>query len=434
MSSSIITPALLDSNFDSALPSSREALRQSVAGLDKAIRCWEEEMDARLEAMQSELEVARKESDFWHAESIRHQDKKDQLDAALRDEQGRTQHLHDRLSELHGSLHGDNLPLLILEISMALVKAEAAIFVDQTGQYALAAIGVDDKKEEVKRGMFRYTQAALDQQTPVVRNDSQQLPDGTQLVNLAALPVAVKGELRGAILVANKRSGPFTDEDTQLLLSVGQHAGIALENRRLHAQLAEAYLSTIAVMADAIEAKDPYTRGHCEEVATLAVRVAESMGWKGDDLEQMHYAALLHDVGKIGIPDGILLKPGRLLPEEFQIIRRHPAIGRDLVSRVPRLLEVAPLILHHHERFDGAGYPDGLYGEDIPLGSRILGVVDALNAMTTPRPYRSPVSMLEAVEELRRCAGSQFDPQIVSLVATLLSGDVVVDETPASKP
>jgi putative nucleotidyltransferase with HDIG domain len=145
-----------------------------------------------------------------------------------------------------------------------------------------------------------------------------------------------------------------------LLLAIGSHAGIALENHRLHCQLAESYLSTIAVLADAIEAKDPYTRGHCESVASIAVNVAQKLGWQDDALEHIRYAALLHDIGKIGIPDGILLKPGRLLPEEYQVIQRHTAIGSDLVSRVPSLEPIAATILHHHERIDGSGYPDGL--------------------------------------------------------------------------
>jgi HD-GYP domain-containing protein (c-di-GMP phosphodiesterase class II) len=124
-----------------------------------------------------------------------------------------------------------------------------------------------------------------------------------------------------------------------------------------------------------------------------------------------------------------LLKPGRLLPEEYQVIQRHTAIGSDLVRRVPSLEPIAATILHHHERIDGSGYPDGLSGEDISLASRIIGVVDAFDAMTTPRPYREPVSPQEALEELRRCAGTQFDKGIVDLVAVVLAERAKPNET-----
>jgi len=236
----------------------------------------------------------------------------------------------------------------------------------------------------------------------------------------------MQNDLHGVLLVANKREGPFDEDDTELLLGIGKHAGIALENQRLHAALGEAYLSTIAVLADAIEVKDAYTRGHCEGVASVAVRVAEHLGWKGEALEHMRYAALLHDVGKIGIPDGILLKPSRLLPEEFTVIQRHVTIGNDLVCRVPMLQHISPYVLHHHERFDGGGYPNGLSGDEIPMGARIVGAVDALDAMTTPRPYRDPVSAAEAAAELRRCAGTQFDPNVVESVIAVMQEMKVV--------
>jgi HD-GYP domain-containing protein (c-di-GMP phosphodiesterase class II) len=138
---------------------------------------------------------------------------------------------------------------------------------------------------------------------------------------------------------------------------------------------------------------------------------------------------LLHDIGKIGVPDGILLKPGRLLPEEYQVIQRHTAIGSDLVSRVPSLESIATTILHHHERIDGTGYPNGLSGENISLASRIIGVVDAFDAMTTPRPYREPVSPQEALEELRRCSGTQFDEGVVDLITVVLAERTELNQT-----
>jgi HD-GYP domain-containing protein (c-di-GMP phosphodiesterase class II) len=155
----------------------------------------------------------------------------------------------------------------------------------------------------------------------------------------------------------------------------------------------------------------PTRAGHCEGVSRVAVEVGRRLGLEADKLDEVRYAALLHDVGKIGVPDGILLKPGRLMPEEFAIIQKHARVGRDLVARVPALAHLGDIVLHHHERWDGAGYPDGLAGEGIPLISRVICVVDAFDAMTTSRPYRESVDVTEAILEMQRCAGTQFDPQ-----------------------
>ena len=187
-----------------------------------------------------------------------------------------------------------------------------------------------------------------------------------------------------------------------------------------NSELGAAFQSTISVLADAIEAKDAYTRGHCESVARLAVDVARRLGLPEKTIEQVRYAALLHDIGKIGVPDGILLKPSKLSPEEFQMIQRHSMIGRDLVSRVPSLSAIAPIVLHHHERIDGSGYPDGLSGDNIDLTARIICVVDAFDAMTTPRPYREPVSPAEALAELKRCQNTHFDEGVVDAVGAIL--------------
>jgi len=343
-----------------------------------------------------------------------------QLEARLAEQVQQKSALQRELLELYSDLRADDLPSLILRIGVKLTGAEAGLYVDGSGDKTLADIGLEDLPESVTKALCDFTRQVAQSEEPLVRNDSDNLPDGSNLINMAAMPVTVQGHLKGVLLVANKRSGDFTDEDTDLLLSIGSHAGIALENNRLHCELSENFLSTIAVLADAIKAKDPYTRGHCESVAEIAVCIAQKLGWKHEDLETLRYAALLHDIGKIGIPDGILMKPGRLLPEEHLVIQRHSLIGRDLVCRVRALKDVAPIILHHHERMDGSGYPDGLHGEEIAIAARIISVVDAYDAMTSPRPYRNAVSPPEALEELRRHAGSQFDTNIVDIIHNVL--------------
>ncbi len=170
-------------------------------------------------------------------------------------------------------------------------------------------------------------------------------------------------------------------------------------------------------LGNAIDAKDPYTCSHSEEVAVISKHIGNSLGLGKERCELLHIAGHLHDIGKIGIPDSILQKKGRLTAEEFTLIQRHPQIGADIVAPVtllPGIDVIAGSILHHHERFDGAGYPAGLKGEQIPFEARIIAVADTLSAMAGNRPYRQARSFSEIVTEIKNCSGSQFDPEVVS--------------------
>ena len=160
---------------------------------------------------------------------------------------------------------------------------------------------------------------------------------------------------------------------------------------------------------------DDGLRRHSEEVATLALRTAVRLDLEEGRRERLLLGALLHDVGKLGVSARILMKPGRLTPAEFAIVKEHPGIGHRVVARIPHLARAAPAVRHHHERFDGLGYPDGLAGNDIPIEARIVAVADAYSAMLADRPYREGCSADDACAELERCAGSQFDPEIVSV-------------------
>lgn len=178
-------------------------------------------------------------------------------------------------------------------------------------------------------------------------------------------------------------------------------------------------LRVARALTQAVEAKDAYTEGHLRRVSEYAVAVGEKLGLRGQDLETLHYASMLHDVGKLGVPEEILRKEGPLDANEIELMRRHPEIGARMLEKLDLLNEAAPLVLHHQERFDGlrsgrhAGYPGGLAGDDIPLGARIIAVVDAFDAMTTTRPYRQALSVEEAVAVIRGERGKQFDPRVV---------------------
>lgn len=182
-----------------------------------------------------------------------------------------------------------------------------------------------------------------------------------------------------------------------------------------------ALLGTVGALAALVDARDHYTGDHSESVSWLAREIATALGLGASEVRMLTLAARLHDIGKVVIPDAVLLKPGRLTDEEWRIVRTHVAVGAEVIRHVPGLVSLSPIIEAHHERWDGSGYPHGLKGEAIPLGARIVAVADSYHAMTSDRPYRSAASIPEALDELRRCAGSQFDPQIVAVFEQLLA-------------
>ncbi len=179
------------------------------------------------------------------------------------------------------------------------------------------------------------------------------------------------------------------------------------------------YHDAVECLVAALEARDPYSCGHSRRVADMAVDLARLVGLKGRELEMVHIAAHLHDIGKIGVPDQILRKPGRLLPHEYAIIQRHPEIGYNILVKSRQLKRVAAMVLHHHERWDGKGYPRGLKGEAIPLGSRIIALCDAVDAMTSERPYRPPLSWQQCWQEIVAGKAGQFDAVLVEAAERL---------------
>ena len=200
------------------------------------------------------------------------------------------------------------------------------------------------------------------------------------------------------------------------------------ENRELLARERRSYVSTITSLARTIEAKDPYTGGHTERVARVACLLAAEMGIDGNDLDAVEVGGVIHDIGKIGIPDAVLLKPARLSDEEYAEMRRHPEISSYIVSE----LELPPIVKQmarsHHERYDGAGYPDGLHGEEIPLAARILAVADTLDAMTTDRPYRRALTLNDAIDEIHAQTGIQFCPKVAVALHACLARDATLGE------
>jgi putative nucleotidyltransferase with HDIG domain len=235
------------------------------------------------------------------------------------------------------------------------------------------------------------------------------------------VPLWTRSRFVGVLCLAGKKTGErFTADDLSLLSTLGSQAALAIYNAQLHEAREQALLDTITALAHAIEAKDGYTIQHCERMTGRAVALAQALGLPRQEVENVRLGAILHDVGKIGIPDAVLNKPGKLTPEEYEIIKQHAAIGARIVQSVGALQGVVPIVRHHQERYDGSGYPEGLAGEDIPIGARIIGVVDTYGAMTEDRVYRKAPGHHNAIAELTRLAGRQFDPVVVDAFVRLL--------------
>jgi len=190
---------------------------------------------------------------------------------------------------------------------------------------------------------------------------------------------------------------------------------------KLYIDMRNLYISTIEALNKAVEAKDSYTSGHANRVEELAVNLAKEYHLSFDSIENIRTAAVLHDIGKIGIKDEILNKAGKLTQEEYEIIMKHPSIGAEIIGKVHFLNDVTKIVRHHHEKYDGSGYPDGLKGEEIPIEASILMIADSYDAMTTDRPYRKALTKEMAIEELRKYSGTQFDPRLVDVFINMIN-------------
>ena len=252
----------------------------------------------------------------------------------------------------------------------------------------------------------------------------------------AFVPMVSKEKLVGGIEIhLGERRGRLTVNEQKVLYALGSQAAIFLVNAGLEREVRSMFLNIIVSMAGAVDAKDSYTHGHSLRVARVSLIVAQERGLPREELEPLLLSAILHDVGKIAIPDSILKKPGRLDKAEFEIMKGHPIAGAKMLQHIHALENVIPGILHHHEYWNGTGYPHGLTAEKIPLQGRIIHIGDAFDAMTTDRIYRTKIGVVGAVAEIHKNAARQFDPTLVDcLLAAHKSGrinDVTPDQTPS---
>jgi len=247
-------------------------------------------------------------------------------------------------------------------------------------------------------------------------SDIAQDPNDLTYRSLLCVPLRYKNHNQGCVLVLNKNNAePFIQDDATLLEHVASQIAIAAENSRLAKNAERSYVETIAALAIAVEERDAYTSGHLERVAGFSVRIAEKMKMDPQAIQTLRDAAFLHDVGKIAIEDSVLLKPGKLTPEERKIMETHAEKGEKIIAPLHTFKDLREIIRHHQEWYDGSGYPDGVKGEQISLSARILTVADVYDALTTTRPYRHAFSHEEALKIMNAESGTHFDPQILNV-------------------
>lgn len=238
--------------------------------------------------------------------------------------------------------------------------------------------------------------------------------------SLLAIPLISRKKVTGVLLLADTRSGQFGKEATFTIEKIAAQMAVALDNAQLYENMSNLFINTISSLANVIDAKSPWTKGHSERVMYIARNIAKEMGLDEDMVERIRLGGLLHDIGKIGVIEALLEKPDILTEDEFPPLRLHPEKGVAILAPIEQLEGVLPAILYHHERYDGTGYPKGLKGDDIPLEARIVTVADSFDAMVEDRPYRKGFSVEEAIGELQANAGTQFDPKVVDCFVAYL--------------
>lgn len=310
--------------------------------------------------------------------------------------------------------------------------ADTALKVSQGESCSLLLF--DEEKSEFRPKVVKnlYSEHTLDLQSPsllsILRKVIQEREaciinsfsghEGPSSLILA--PLRIRNRVFGVLGISRRKNGvEFTPTVLNYILSLTKRASLNIENNILYESTYANLMDTLKSMAASIQARDHYTESHSVRVTELAVRICEAMGSRPEDIESMKIVGILHDIGKIAIPDDILLKPGRLTEAEYDIIKQHPLTGENIIKPIMLFDRERLVIRHHHERWDGRGYPDGLAGEDIPLLSRIIAVADSFDAMTNNRPYRKAMEVETAVEELRKNAGLQFDREVVHCFLTI---------------
>ncbi len=330
---------------------------------------------------------------------------------------------------LNSTLDSKEIRRRAMEAATRLMKAEVGslLLVDEEKHHLYFEVALGDREEEIKTISLNFGEGiagwvALHGKALVVNSPEKDprffkgVDEKTEFKtrNIICVPVKVKEKTVGVLEAVNKKGKEgFDKEDLFLFTSLADQVAIALDNSRLYQESEEMFFQTVDSLADAIEKRDPHTGGHTQRVTRYSLAISRYLPLNPSERKWLKITSVLHDIGKIGIEDTILKKPARLSPREFDRIKRHSEMGANIIDHIRQLREIVPGVKHHHEHVDGGGYPDGLKGEEIPILAKIIAVADTYDAMTTERPYRRAIAKKGAVEELKKCAGTQFDQKVV---------------------
>ncbi|MBI5639433.1 MAG: HD domain-containing protein [Nitrospirae bacterium] len=326
-----------------------------------------------------------------------------------------------RISEVFSFLSIDEICSRIANeaINSLGVKTAAVLFVDEKGERLFTKISIgnwDRDMEIVRDNGVIWKSIETRRPSAYCRLKETGYDDYlSQLTSLMVCPLVGKVKVIGALVIADKETGEeFFSNDSKLLSAISAQAGLAIENALLYKELESLLLGAIRSLVKALEASSCWTAGHTERVTEYSIGIGRHMGLGSEVIEKLKISALLHDIGKIATPKEILNKNGKLDEDEWIEIKRHPALGAEILVELKQFKEIILSIKYHHEHWDGKNGIFGLKGEEIPLMARILSVADAFDAMTSDRPYRQMKSREDAIIEIERCSGTQFDPEVVN--------------------
>ena len=343
--------------------------------------------------------------------------------------------IHDVSQVIGSELENESLIKKVISETASLLKAKTVSLMlkDSEGSFVIKhALGLSN--EVIKNTRVRPGEGiagwVAEEGKPILVRDVRKIKRGkTSNTNytsdsLLCAPLMIKGAVTGILNVTNRDGGgSFNERDLFLLTILGNHAAIAIENARLYGAISENYFNTIKALVNAVEAKDNWTKDHSENVTNYSLKMADYLGLSDKQKDIIRYAGVLHDIGKVVISSSITDKPGRLDESEWEKMREHPLIGQRILDPIDFLEPVKVCIQTHHERCDGSGYPFGLLAHEIPLETRIISVADAYDAMTHSRPYREALAVPDAVDELIRSSGSQFDSKVVDSLVKIIEAE-----------
>jgi HD-GYP domain-containing protein (c-di-GMP phosphodiesterase class II)/GGDEF domain-containing protein len=337
-----------------------------------------------------------------------------------------------RMQVQAGAVGRRDVHALVLETAIELVGAQKGLLLsrqDADGDGDLDLVVARGFEHDAERSALaqRFARAVL-ARDEILREDEPALPGGAdrtpadeEIESLVAIPLYLRDRFAGVVICANRPDG-FADVDDEVLLGLGDHAGAAMHHAQLRQELRDAHRGAVRMLAEAVAACHPLTYAESSELAVHAVTLARELGFDERQRDVLVCATLARSIGELALPSQVLAKEGPLEPDERALVELHPRIGFDVIGQLPALRDVATAVLYHHERFDGSGYPARLVGRDTPVEARALTVLEAFGALTHDRPYRARRSRADACDELLRCAGTQFDPEIAAALVAEVRG------------